>query len=416
MLGIASLLLWAGTMDRVIGAEPPTGNGAADSPLSFESDIRPILKTHCFHCHGAGDSLKGDLDLRLRRFMDKKSDSGTILNPGHPESSRLFILTRDGEMPKGEKRLSEAEVQKIGKWIAAGARTLRPEPTEIPKGFFITEEDRSFWSFQPVRQVTPPTSGTNHAAWVRNPVDAFLLQKLEPLGLSFAPEADRLSLIRRVYFDLLGLPPSPEAVQEFVKDSAPDAYERLVDRVLQKPEYGERWGRHWLDVAGYSDSNGYAESDSIRPHAWRYRDYVIRSFNQDKPFDQFIVEQLAGDELAGICTTNTSLALDQPRVQECLVATGFLRMAPDGTGDGPTDPGLARNQVIAETIKIVSSSLLGITVGCAQCHDHRYDPISQVDYYRFRAIFDPAFDWKAWRTPAERAISLYLPSDRKKSG
>ncbi|MBI3415509.1 MAG: PSD1 domain-containing protein [Verrucomicrobia bacterium] len=391
-------------------------SGATKRPtreLTFEQDIRPVLKTHCFHCHGEGDKLKGDVDLRLRRFMDKHTDSGRVMVPGKPGESLLVKLIRAGEMPKGEKKLTEKEIALIEGWIARGAKTAGPEPAELPKGFYITEQERNFWSFRPITRPTVPK--LKNAARVRTPVDTFVLEKLREQKLDFAPEADRLTLIRRVYFDLLGLPPTPEDVEQFLADKSADAYERLVDRVLASPRYGERWARRWLDVAGYADSNGFTESDSPRPHAWRYRDYVIRCFNEDRPFDQFIVEQLAGDELAGITTTNVATVLDNPRAIELLTATGFLRMAPDGTGDGPPDQNLARNQVVAETIKIVSSSLLGLTVGCAQCHDHRYDPISHVDYHRLRAIFEPAYDWKNWRNPSERLVSLYPPADRAKA-
>jgi len=184
-------------------------------------------------------------------------------------------------------------------------------------------------------------------------------------------------LIRRVTLDITGLPPTPEEVDAFLADQAPDAYEKVVDRLLASPAYGERWARHWLDIVGYADSNGFAEADSPRLHAWRYRDYVIRSFNADKPWSDFIVEQLAGDELAGATQTNTQQAVLDPQKRENLIATAFLRMAPDGTGDEVPTWKLARNQVIAEELKVVSSSLLGLTVGCAQCHDHRYDPIPQ---------------------------------------
>ena len=201
----------------------------------------------------------------------------------------------------------------------------------------------------------------------------------------------------------------------FLSDPSPGAYEKIIDRLLDSPQYGERWGRHWLDAAGYADSNGFTESDSVRPHAWRYRDYVIRAFNADQPWNEFIVEQLAGDELAGVTHENAAAKAVDPRTQELLAATGFLRMAPDGTGDGPADQNLARNQVLAETLKVVSSSLLGLTVGCAQCHDHRYDPIGHEDYHRMRALFEPAYDWKNWRAPNGRLVSLYSEADRKKA-
>src|SRR5206468_3060826 len=215
------------------------------------------------------------------------------------------------------------------------------------------------------------------------------------------------TLIRRAYFDLLGLPPAPEDVARFLADPAPDAYERLIHRLLESPHYGERWGRHWLDVAGYADSEGYTQEDPARPHAYKYRDYVIRAFNADKPFDEFVHEQLAGDELAGSLRDSRSL--------EKLIATGFLRMAPDGTGSLDVDQKAARNQVVADTIKIVSSAFLGLTVECAQCHNHRYDPIPQTDYYRLRAILEPAYDVKNWRVPAARRVSLYTDADRHKA-
>ena len=208
-----------------------------------------------------------------------------------------------------------------------------------------------------------------------------MLSKLEAHQLPFSPEADRRTLIRRATFDLLGLPPTPDEIEDFSNDADSDAYERLIDRLLASPQYGERWGRHWLDVAGYADSDGYTDEDPIRAWAFKYRDYVIRAFNADKPFDEFLVEQLAGDELVPLPHANLS-----PENLDKLIATGFLRMAPDGTASGAVDQNVARNAVMAETIKTVATSLLGMSVGCAQCHDHRYEPITQVDYYRFRAI------------------------------
>lgn len=382
--------------------------------LQFETDIRPLLKARCFHCHGEGDELKGGVDLRLRRFMvEKKTEDGRVLVPGNAEDSLMLKLVRAGEMPKGEKKLSEEEVAKIATWVKAGAPTAAPEPAELPKGFHITAQERQFWAFQPIKR--PPVPNWSAADGTRSSIDVFILQKLREQKLEFAPEADKVTLIRRAYFDLLGLPPTPEAVDEFLADHSPDAYERLIDRLLDSPAYGERWARHWLDVAGYADSNGYAETDSVRPHAWRYRDYVIRSLNTNKSWKDFIVEQLAGDELAGVTQEDAAAKASDSRVQELLTATGFLRMAPDGTADEVPNQNEARNQVMAETIKIVSSSLLGMTVGCAQCHDHRYEPISHVDYHRMRAIFEPALDWKNWRTPAQRQVSLYTAEDRKKA-
>ena len=385
-------------------------SSASATELTFERDVRPILKTHCFHCHGEGESLKGGVDLRLRRLMLTPAEDGAhVMVPGKPDESEMVKLVREGEMPKKGKKLSAAELAVLEQWIAGGARTLREEPADVPK-FFITEEERAFWAFQPIAR--PQAPAVENAARVRTPVDAFVLAKLEELGLQPAAEADSSTLLRRVTLDLTGLPPTPEELDAFLADTAPDAYERAVDRLLASPGYGERWARHWLDVAGYADSNGFTEADSVRPHAWRYRDYVIRSLNADKPWDRFIQEQLAGDELADVDHHHLRGANEDPARQELLTATGFLRMAPDGTGDEVPDPKLAQNQVIAETLKIVSSSLLGLTVGCAQCHDHRYDPIAQADYTRLRAIFEPALDWKKWRKPTERLISLYTAEQR----
>jgi len=385
-----------------------------DAEVIFERDVRPILKAHCTHCHGEEEKPSGGVDLRLRRFMDRELDGGLhVLVPGKPEQSEMLHLVRSGEMPEKGKKLSPEQIAILERWIVQGAKTSRPEPETLAPGTFITDEDRSYWAFQPAHKPAVPTP--DRAERVRTPIDAFVLEKLRAQGLDFAPEADRRTLLRRVTLDLTGLPPTPPELDAFVADTAPDAYEKAVDRLLASSAYGERWARHWLDVAGYADSNGFAEADSPRPYAWHYRDYVIRAINADKPWNEFIVEQLAGDELAQATHADTQQAVLDPKRRDELVATAFLRLAPDGTGDTVDDPKLARNQVIAEELKIVSSSLLGLTVGCAQCHDHRYDPIPQADYYRLRAIFDPAYDWQRWRTPAQRQYSLYTPEERAKA-
>jgi len=384
---------------------------ANEPALTFEKDVRPILKAHCTLCHGEEEKPKAGVDLRLRRFMDAPLESGaTLLVPGNPEASELVAIIARGEMPKKGKPVPEHELEIIRRWITQGAKTARPEPETLEKGPLITEEERSHWSFRPVQRPEVP-----NVEGVSGSIDAFLAAAMRKEGLDFAPEADRPAWIRRVTLDLTGLPPAPAEVDAFVADTSPTAHERVVDRLLASPAYGERWARHWLDVAGYADSNGYTEVDSPRPHAWRYRDYVIRAFNEDKPWDQFIREQLAGDELAGATHADYQAAVNDPEKLEQLTATAFLRMAPDGTGDPNDDANLARNQVIAEQMKIVGSSLLGLTVACAQCHDHRYDPISQEDYYRLRAIFDPAYHWQAWRAPAQRLYSLYTPEEHAKA-
>jgi mono/diheme cytochrome c family protein len=383
-------------------------SATSEAALTYERDVRPLFKAHCFHCHGEGGELKGGLDLRLRRLLVKGGDSGEALVPGKPEESPLFDRIQKAEMPPGDKKkLSPAEVALIRNWIAQGANTKAPEPAEVGTEIEITPEEREFWAFQSIQ--TPPAPTVQHPEQIRTPIDAFLLAGLEQKGLTFSAEADKRTLLRRACFDLLGLPPSPEEVQQFLADEAPDAYERLIERLLTSPHYGERWGRHWLDIAGYADSDGYTPEDPIRPYAYKYRDYVIRSINADKPFDQFIQEQLAGDEMVPQPYQNLSAeSLDK------LVATGFLRTAADGTGSG-VDQKVARNQVIADTLRIVSTSLLGLSVGCAQCHNHRYDPILQTDYYRMRAIFEPAYNGQNWRAPRGRLISLYTDADREQA-
>jgi mono/diheme cytochrome c family protein len=392
-------LPWLVLFVALMAAVPALADEKAAGTLTYEQHVRPILKAHCFECHGEGEKLNGGLDLRLQRLLVKGGESGAAIIPGKRDDSLLYQRIRQQEMPPGKKKLTREEIDRIGQWIAAGARTAKPEPMEITAGLHITDEERSFWAFQPIRRPAVPT--VKNGDRVRNPIDAFLLARLEDKGLTFAPEADRRTLIRRATFDLLGLPPAPAEVDRFLADDRPDAYERLIDRLLASPRYGERWGRHWLDVAGYADSDGYATEDFVRPYAWKYRDYVIRALNADKPWDQFIQEQLAGDELVKPPYVNLS-----PADVDRLVATGFLRMAPDGTTSTDVDQSLARNAVMADTLKIVSTAFLGLTVGCAQCHNHRYDPIPQTDYYRLRAIFEPAYDWKNWRTPPARLLSL----------
>ncbi len=378
--------------------------------LTFERDVRPILKKHCFQCHGEGEKLKGGVDLRLRRFMlEKREDGSPVMVPGHPEESEMIKLVRDGEMPAKGKKLPAKEIAVLEQWIAQGAKTARPEPEQVPK-YFITEEEREFWAFQPIARPSVPAI-RNPQSSIRNPIDAFLLTKLEAQGLSFNADADKPTLIRRVTLDLTGLPPTPDEIALFLADDTADAYERLVERVLASPHYGERWGRHWLDVAGYADSDGYTDADPVRPWAYKFRDYVIRSINADKPFDQFIREQLAGDEMVKPPFKNLA-----PDAVEKLTATGFLRMVPDGTAAATAaEQKVARNAVVSETLKVVSSSLLGMTVGCAQCHDHRHDPIPQTDYYRMRAIFEPALDPEQWRVPNARLISLQPDAARAKA-
>ncbi len=334
--------------------------------------------------------------------MLKGGKSGPALAPGKPGESLMLKKIAAGEMPP-RRRLVEAsikvieapEVAVLAKWIELGA----PETdggtsvAAADKAPPVTDEDRQFWSFRPPQHPSVPL--VRAADRVRNPVDAFVVDKLEAAGLSLAPEADRVTLIRRAYFDLIGLPPDPSAVAEFVGDADPLAYEKLIDRLLDSPHYGERWGRYWLDVAGYADSEGVQHADPIRPHAWRYRDYVIRSLNSDKPYDRFLLEQIAGDELADY---ENGPVTDE--VYDNLVATGFLRMAPDGTTANITNFVPDRLEIIGDEINILASAVMGLTIRCARCHDHKMEPIPQQDYYRLAAILKGAFDEHDWLRPA----------------
>lgn len=391
------LVFLAGT---AVAAPPSPVSG---EQVTFEHEVRLILKAYCLDCHGGGETVKGKLDLRLRRFAVKGGASGPAIVPGNPAKSLLLERLKSGDMPPGEKKVPPGQIALIERWIAEGAVTRRDEPEKLPAGIDITPAERAYWFFQPIRRIDPPRFAAGDR--VRTPIDAFVLAKLRDRGLAFNEDADKLTLIRRASLDLLGLPPMQRDIDEFLADASGQAYDKMIDRLLSSPHYGERWGRHWLDVAGYADSDGDGTNDTLRPHAWKYRDYVIRSLNADKPLDRFIVEQLAGDELTPPPWNNL-----KPEQIEVLAATGFLRMVPDATttGGGAAEA----QQVVADALKIVGSSLLGLTVGCAQCHDHRYDPIPQSDYYRLRAVFEPAFDPSRWRATSQRRISLYSDPDR----
>ncbi|HKB04919.1 MAG TPA: DUF1553 domain-containing protein [Gemmataceae bacterium] len=386
-----------------LGATPAV---RGDGPPAFNAHVRTIFQAYCTECHGEAEKPKAGLDLRLRRLVVKGGKTGPAVVPGSPDASLLIEKVSAGEMPPGKKKLTPAQVDLLRRWVAGGAKVEADEPATLAAGFQIAAQDREYWAFRPVRRPAVPAAGDRD----RTPIDAFLAVKLRAKQLGFSPDADRATLIRRVTFDLIGLPPTPEEVRAFVADPDPRAYDRLVDRLLASPQYGERWARHWLDVAGYADSEGGSPDDPVRPTAWKYRDYVIRAMNADKPFDQFVREQLAGDELAPRPYDPTNL-----ETVERLVATGFLRMAADGTGAPGADQKLARDQVITDTVKIVASAFLGVTVGCAQCHNHKYDPIPQTDFYRLRASLEPAYDPANWQPPAARRVSLYTEVDRKKS-
>ncbi|MEM1070838.1 MAG: DUF1549 domain-containing protein, partial [Planctomycetota bacterium] len=384
-----------------------TGYAGEPAPIVFEKHVRPILKEHCFHCHGEEDEVGGGLDLRLRRFLVEGGDSGAAIEPGDPDSSLLVDVLRSGDMPEGKDKLPDEQIALIERWIQHGAHTARAEPEQVTDEHAFTVEERNWWSIQPI--ASPDVPNANDLTDSPQAIDRFVARSLEQAGLRFSPEANPRTLIRRLHFDLTGLPPTPDEITSFTEQFkyAPEAaFNSLVERLLNSQAYGERWGRHWLDIAGYADSNGYDEKDIERQHAWRYRDYVIRALNNDKPYDEFIREQLAGDEIAtslGLHANSPSDA-EKARFAELLTATGFLRMAPDGSA---SQNNLAtRDQCVSDTIKIISTTLYGMTIECAQCHNHRYDPITQADYYSLRAIFDPGFDVKRWRVPRNRLVSL----------
>ena len=372
--------------------------------LRFETDVRPILKAACFHCHGEEKKKRGGLDIRLVHLMQTGGDSGAAVVPGDPDASLLWQQVASDEMPDGPKKLTADQKQVIRDWIAQGAKTVRPEPKD-PDTVRFTEEELGHWAFQPVKiHPIPQPDGFD----IRTPIDAFVAERLAKRGLRFSPRAKRETLIRRITHDLTGLPPTAAEVEAFVGDETPQAWPRLVERLLSSPEFGVRWGRHWLDVAGYAESDGGGGNDTRRPNAWHYRDYVFESFNRNKPIDQFLREQIAGDELIdGKPDTN------DPRHVELLTATGFMRMAPDPTQSSNS---LAdRNQAAADAVQVIGSSTLGLTVGCAQCHDHKYDPIGIDDYYRFRAIFDPVFPLQKWQQPSARLVDVTSAEDQKKA-
>jgi hypothetical protein len=301
-------------------------------------------------------------------------DSGPAIVPGRPNESLLLdmVLGNKPQMPKSGPKLTAGEVALLRKWIEQGA--------SWPRGLTLREQKsdaETWWSLRPLTRAQIPA--VKQAGWVRTPIDAFILSKLEKEGLSPSPEADRLTLIRRLYFDLLGLPPTPVEVEAFLADRSPDAYERLVDGLLNSPYYGERWARHWLDVVHYGDTHGY-DKDKLRPNAWPYRDYVIRAFNEDKPYHRFIEEQLAGDVF-------------YPRTRDGIVALGFLAAGPwDYVGqvelrEGTLDKKITRNLDRDDMVATVMNTFTGLTVQCARCHDHKFDPITQEDYYSLQAVF-----------------------------
>ncbi len=342
----------------------------------FNSDVGKLLADHCVKCHGGEKGVKGELDMTTREALMKGGESGDAVLPGKSGESLLVKSIRhedkDLKMPKKADKLADAAIAKIAEWIDLGAPYGKPlvdgKGRDRSK---VTDEDRKWWSFQPLANAQP--LAVKNEAWCRSPIDRFVLAKLEEKGIAANAVAEKRTLIRRAYFDLIGLPPTPEQTDRFLADAAPKAYEKVIDELLASPHYGERWGRHWLDLARYAESHGY-EQDYDRPNAWHYRDYVIRALNADQPFDEFVRWQIAGDELA-------------PDNVEAWKATGFLAAGTHATQITANQAEKERYDELDDMAATIGTSMLGLTVGCARCHDHKYDPIPTRDYYRLISTF-----------------------------
>lgn len=360
--------------------------GQEESPTDhFESAIRPLLIAHCIECHGP-DRQESGLRLDSRPGWMKGGDRGPAIVPGDPENSILLLAVKhaDPNLQMPEEKLSDADIAAIEKWIREGA--VDPRETAEASSKHVVSDPRTFWSFQPVRDLDPPA--VSQPDWVRTPVDAFILAQLDTNGLKPSPRADARTLVRRAYFDLIGLPPTPEQVAAFEREPTQDAWARLIDQLLASPQYGERWGRHWLDVARYADSGGF-ETDVYYRNAWRYRDYVVKSFNDDKPYDVFVQEQIAGDELWPDDITlngNYTIAPEKVRHLEAWTGTGLYTLGPQ-VHESNMDGKKIRYETYSDWVDTTGAAFMGLTFSCARCHDHKFDPITQQDYYALQAIF-----------------------------
>ncbi|MDB6155257.1 MAG: Planctomycete cytochrome [Chthoniobacteraceae bacterium] len=369
------------TVTTAVAGIPPTSTEPTAEGISFfEKKIRPILSENCYRCHSVEKGkAKGDLTLDTRDALLKGGKNGAVLVPGDPEKSALITAVSysdpDLQMPPKGEKLTESQITDLMAWIKMGAPDPRKAAAGSGKLSGLTDKAREHWAYQPVRQQPVPVN--HNQQWCRTPVDAFILQKLEAKNMVPAPDAGKEALLRRATYDLIGLPPSPQEVEAFLTDTTPGAFAKVIDRLLASPHYGERWGRFWLDTARYSDTaggpkNAVQAQDYRFPYAWTYRDYVIKAFNEDKPYDQFIVEQLAADKLPETKDDQTKLA-----------ALGFLTV-----GERFKNP----NDIINDRIDVVCKGFLGMTVTCARCHDHMFDPIPTKDYYALHGIFNSTIE------------------------
>ncbi len=347
-----------------------------DADQKLAQHVVYIFQNHCIQCHGADQ--KSGLDLRSREALLKGSNRGAAIIPGNSKDSLLYKYISGAKSPRmpigGE--LEEDDIEAIETWIDKGAvwpatLTIKPANAANFKEKEITAEHRKYWAF--VKPERAPIPVVKNAAWVKNPIDAFILAELEKKSLRPSAPADKATLLRRVTFDLTGLPPTPKELGDFLNDKSANAYEKIVDRLLNSPRYGERWAQHWLDVVRFGETNGF-ELDAERPQSWRYRDYVVNALNADKPYDKFLQEQIAGDEIA-------------PNSFETQIATGFLRAGPQHVVAGNLDKAELRQEYLTETMFTIGSGVLGLTVGCARCHDHKFDPILQSDFYKLQSFF-----------------------------
>jgi hypothetical protein len=353
----------------------------------FETRIRPVLVQHCYECHAADAKIvRGGLQLDSNIATLKGGDSGPSIVPGKPEDSLLIsAIKHDSLVMPPKSKLPDNVIADFETWIRDGAMDPRAEagPAKLPPVDF--EAAKTHWAFQKISDPTPPQ--VQNATWAVSPIDHFVLSKLEQSGMQPAAAADKRTLIRRATFDLIGLPPTVDEVMAFLADESPDAFARVVDRLLVSPHYGERWGRHWLDLVRYATSNGADENHEL-PNAWRYRDWVLRMMNQDLPLDQFIIQQLAGDLLP--------MPADEQQAGDLLTATGMLVIGPKMLAEQDKDKMMI--DIVDEQIDTVSRTMLGLTIGCARCHDHKFDPISSKDYYSLAGIF------YSTKTMADRAF------------
>lgn len=372
-----------------------------------QHDVLPIVLLRCTTCHGA--RLKqGGVDLRTPAAMLKGGKHGPAIVPGNPNASLMIRRIESEACPPRElllkffvKRPPAAEIEVLRDWIAAGAPEVDvpPDVATTEPDPLVTDEERQHWAFQ------PPSAEINSAS-----IDHFILKSLQENGLEFSPLADRDTLIRRAYLDLVGMPPDLDEWQHWRGSGDSDWYRDMVDHLLASPHYGERWGRYWLDLAGFADSEGGVSSDPIRQVAWKYRDYVISAFNSDKPYDRFLIEQIAGDELLD----HEHAPEITEQMVENLTATGFLRMGIDQTGSRTMNFVPERLGVIGDAINVLGSGIMGLTIECARCHSHKYDPIPHRDYYRFKAIFQGALDEHDWLTFRNRSLDIDTAERRKR--